>query len=179
MFRRGVVRSANTAVCLLLVACSMPPSTAPPVDVHRAMTPARAAKAAVRHVEPRPPTPRPQRHAGRSRPSAPATARPALPPTASQREVLRIVRAAARRYDLDVARFVRLIRCESGLNPRAVGGGGLYLGLGQQHRDYWPARAAAAGYRGASPFDPVANANTSAYLVVHGGWPNWPHCAYV
>ena len=173
MFRRGFVRYANTALALLLlVACSMSPSPTPPVDAPAAMTPGRAAKAAVRHVEPRRPTPRPtERHASRSRPWT--------PPTASQREILRIVRAAARRYDIDVARFVAMIRCESGLNPRAVGGGGLYLGLGQMHRDYWAARAAAAGYRGASPFDPVANANTSAYLVVHGGWPNWPHCAYV
>lgn len=92
--------------------------------------------------------------------------------------VVEIVRQAAIRYGIDVGRFLAMIRCESNFNPRAVGGGGLYLGLGQHHRDYWPARAKDAGYAGASVFDPVANANVSAYLVVHGGWRHWPVCAY-
>ena len=168
MFRRGFVRYANTVVCLLLVACSMPPSPTPPVDAPAAATPA---KAAVRHVEPRHPTPRPDRHASRSRPST--------PPTASQQEILRIVRAAARRYDLDVARFVAMIRCESGLNPRAVGGGGLYLGLGQFDRRYWAERARRAGFAGAPWWDAEANAGTAAWLWAHSGPQHWPHCGYV
>jgi len=89
-------------------------------------------------------------------------------------EVKRVIRQAAARWGLSAQKMLRVAECESGLNPRAVGGGGLFLGLYQQHRSYWPQRARSAGYAGVSAFDPVANANVSAWLVVHGGgWAHW------
>ena len=89
-------------------------------------------------------------------------------------EVKRVIRQAAARWGLSAQKMLRVAECESGLNPRAVGGGGLYLGLFQQHSGYWPQRARSAEYAGASAFDPVANANVSAWLVVHGGgWGHW------
>lgn len=93
--------------------------------------------------------------------------------------VVDVLRRVARRYGIDPARFVALARCESGLRSNAVGGGGLYLGLFQQHRDYWAGRAKSAGFAGASPFDPVANASVSAWMGTKwsGGWSHWPVCA--
>lgn len=67
---------------------------------------------------------------------------------------------------------VRVMMCESGGNPRATNGS--HDGLFQQARQYWPARAAAAGVGGRSAFDPWANAVVSAGMVrADGGWRQW------
>lgn len=84
----------------------------------------------------------------------------------------------ANKYEINASRFFSTIKCESGWNPNAVGGGGLYLGLMQQHREYWPDRARRAGYEGASAFDPEANLVVSAKMIVNSGWHHWPNCAY-
>lgn len=65
--------------------------------------------------------------------------------------------------------------CESGLNPNAWSG--YYEGLFQHSPDYWPARAEAAGFAGASTFDPVANAFVTMWMI-SAGYPtsHWPNC---
>lgn len=79
-------------------------------------------------------------------------------------------------YGLDVDRVVNIAYCESGMRPNAVGGGGLYLGLFQQHANYWPARAARAGVPGGNPLDPDHNARVSAYMMKTQGYNHWPSC---
>lgn len=76
----------------------------------------------------------------------------------------------------DVDRAVRIMSCESrgdadARNPRS-GASGLF----QHMPRYWGSRSAAAGYAGASIFDPEANVAVAAWLVYdydHGGWHHW------
>ena len=76
-------------------------------------------------------------------------------------------------YGGDPGYHVKIAKCESGLNPGSVGGGGLYLGVYQQHSKYWPARAAKAGFAGASPFDANANVAVSIQMMRAGGYGHW------
>jgi len=49
-------------------------------------------------------------------------------------------------------------------------------GLMQHMPQYWDQRAISAGYSGASPYDPIANINVSAWLLYQaagGGWGHW------
>jgi hypothetical protein len=76
----------------------------------------------------------------------------------------------------DVNRFLSVMRCESGGNPEAYNQSSGASGLMQHLQVYWPPRARAAGYEGASPFDPIANINVSAWLIYQatgGGWQHW------
>jgi soluble lytic murein transglycosylase-like protein len=85
---------------------------------------------------------------------------------------------ASRAYGINLRRFVAVAKCESSLDPNARSDSGAYLGVMQQHRGYWPARAARAGFRGASPFDPRANVFTAAHMIRHGGgWGHWQTCS--
>lgn len=71
----------------------------------------------------------------------------------------------------DHAWAVRVMYCESGGNPAAYNPSGA-SGLFQILAAYWPARSTAAGWPGASPFDPEANVATAAWLYYHGGGPS-------
>tara|TARA_R110002012_G_scaffold82160_1_gene207917 strand:+ start:309 stop:920 length:612 start_codon:yes stop_codon:yes gene_type:complete len=76
----------------------------------------------------------------------------------------------------DVNKFLRVMRCESGGDPEAYNAGSGASGLMQHLSNYFPWRAKMAGYEGASPFDPIANINTSAWLLYEhtaGGWQHW------
>ena len=76
----------------------------------------------------------------------------------------------------DVSKFLRVMRCESGGDPDAYNEASGASGLMQHLSNYFPWRAKMAGFEGASPFDPVANINTSAWLLyehVAGGWQHW------
>lgn len=68
---------------------------------------------------------------------------------------------------------VRVAACESGFNPRAYNGASGASGLFQHLARYWPARAAQAGYPGASPFDPVPNIVAATVMVRGSGWSAW------
>ena len=76
----------------------------------------------------------------------------------------------------DVDRVLRIMQCESGGNPniqhgnRSSGAAGLMQHLPR----YWATRSAAAGFAGASIFDPTANVATAAWLRdQRGGWLHW------
>lgn len=79
-----------------------------------------------------------------------------------------IVTNAAIKNGLDPEWFWNLAKCESTWNPNAVNYGyyenGYPSGLFQHISGYWPARAAAHGYAGASVFDAEANANVTASM---------------
>ncbi len=78
----------------------------------------------------------------------------------------------------DVARALRVVRCESGGNPSAVNSSSGAAGLFQHLPRYWKARAANAGFPGSSPLDAEANIAASAWLVYHGGgWSHWASSA--
>ena len=75
-----------------------------------------------------------------------------------------------------VDRFLRVMQCESRGNPDAFNASSGASGLMQHLENYWPWRAKMAGFEGASPFDPVANIYTSAWLLFEhraGGWQHW------
>ncbi len=88
-----------------------------------------------------------------------------------------IVRQAARKYGIDEEHFVRVAKCESGLNPNSVNHSyyenGNPSGLYQHVSGYWPARAAKYGWSGASVFDPRANAEVTAQMFAAGQQGLW------
>ena len=76
----------------------------------------------------------------------------------------------------DVPKFLQIMRCESNGDPDAYNSASGASGLMQHLNNYFPWRAKMAGYEGASPFDPIANINTSAWLIYEhraGGWQHW------
>jgi len=75
-----------------------------------------------------------------------------------------------------IDRFLRVMQCESRGLPDAFNESSGASGLMQHLENYWPWRAKMAGFEGASPFDPVANIYTSAWLLFEhsaGGWQHW------
>ncbi|HEY8489967.1 MAG TPA: LysM peptidoglycan-binding domain-containing protein [Dehalococcoidia bacterium] len=91
-------------------------------------------------------------------------------------DIVSIIHAAAARYGVDGNWMVRIAQCESGLNPNAVGGGGRYHGLFQFYMPTY--NNTPPGRAGRSVYDPAANAEAAAWLMVNGGPQNWPVCAY-
>lgn len=83
------------------------------------------------------------------------------------------VRQAAREFGIPEADFVRVIRCESNMNPRAVNRSSGALGLGQHLPRYWRGRAAALGYDYDDWSDARANARVSAWLWATSGPQHW------
>jgi hypothetical protein len=69
-----------------------------------------------------------------------------------------------------------VIRCESFGDPAEVNPSSGASGLFQHMLRYWPARAAAAGFPGASPLEPEPNIAAAAWLVrvsLEDGLPAW------
>jgi hypothetical protein len=87
--------------------------------------------------------------------------------------VERLIRCAARTWPVpggpDYA--VMVARCESGLDPRTVYFG--HYGVFQHMLGYWPARATAYGFDGASPLNGRANIIVSVRMAHVGGWGPW------
>ena len=74
---------------------------------------------------------------------------------------------------------LNIIQCESGGDPKAYNSSSGASGLFQHLAKYWPARATAAGFPGASPFNAEANIAASAYLLyAAGGGPQHWSCKY-
>ncbi len=77
----------------------------------------------------------------------------------------------------DVDRALRIMQCESGGDPNIMhdfSNPASASGLMQHLGKYWARRSAAAGFAGASIFDPTANVATAAWLRDQpGGWGHW------
>lgn len=88
-----------------------------------------------------------------------------------EKTVRQMIRALARRYEVDAGTALRVAACESGFNPRAYSYP--YAGIYQQSVSYWAARARAYGHPGASPFDAYANIDVSLKMARAVGWGHW------
>ncbi len=77
----------------------------------------------------------------------------------------------------DVDRALRIMQCESGGDPNIMhdfSNPASASGLMQHLGKYWATRSAAAGWAGASIFDPTANVAVAAWLRdQRGGWNHW------
>jgi hypothetical protein len=97
--------------------------------------------------------------------------RPAAP-AAAPADIEAIIRAAAARWGADPTQLLRVAWCESRYNPSAYNASGA-SGLFQFMPRTWAANSVRAGYGGASAFDPVASANTAAYMFSIGQSGQW------
>ena len=93
--------------------------------------------------------------------------KPAVP-AAAPADIEAIIRAAAARWGADPTQLLRVAWCESRYNPSAYNASGA-SGLFQFMPRTWAANSVRAGYSGASVWDPVASANTAAYMF--SKWP--------
>jgi hypothetical protein len=86
------------------------------------------------------------------------------PPPPPPAEIEAIIRAAAAKYDVDPDQLLRVAYCESRYDPLAFNSVLGASGLFQIIPGTWRVNSAAAGYGGASVWDPVANANVAAWM---------------
>jgi hypothetical protein len=93
------------------------------------------------------------------------------PPAGGDMEA--IIRAAAARYGADPTQLLRVAYCESRYNPSAYNRSSGASGLFQFLATTWAANSVRAGYAGASVFDPVANANTAAWMFARQQAGQW------
>ena len=87
----------------------------------------------------------------------------------SEDQLVDIIYEAADNYGQSRDAMLRVARCESGLDPNAVGGGGSYYGLFQ----LVPSTFAGTPYGQYDIFDPWANANASSWLWSEGHKDEW------
>lgn len=87
----------------------------------------------------------------------------------SEQQVLDIIHEAAMNYGQAPDDMVRVARCESGLDPYAVGGGGTYYGLFQ----FVPSTFANTPYGQYEITDAWANANAAAWMWSEGQKGSW------
>ncbi len=98
--------------------------------------------------------------------------KPVAPPPAPG-NMQAIITDAAARWGADPDQLLRVAYCESHYNPSAYNASSGASGLFQFLASTWAANSARAGYGGASVFDPVANANTAAYMFAHQQARQW------
>lgn len=88
-------------------------------------------------------------------------------------DIQSIIVAAANRWGADPTQLLRVAYCESHYNPNAYNASSGASGLFQFLPTTWAANSVRAGYAGASPFDPVANANTAAMMFANQQAGQW------
>lgn len=74
-----------------------------------------------------------------------------------------LVAQAARRHGVEPAELLAVAQCESGLRPGAYNPVSSAAGLFQFLPDTWLVASRAAGWAGASPYDPIAAADVGGY----------------
>ncbi len=85
------------------------------------------------------------------------------------RDIVGIIKRAARTHGQNPEAMLRVARCESGLNPYAVDPSGSYYGLFQ----FVPSTFAGTPFGDSDIFDPVANANAAAWMWQQGRKSEW------
>ena len=96
-----------------------------------------------------------------------------VPAPAAGGDIPSIIRAAAATWGADATQMLRVSYCESRYNPNAVNASSGASGLFQFLPSTWAYQSPRAGYAGASPFDPVANANVAAFMFANGQARQW------
>jgi len=84
-------------------------------------------------------------------------------------DIVEIIRDAARAFGQPEEDMVRVGRCESNLDPRAVNQAGPYFGLFQFLRSTW----ASTPFADQDIFDPSANARAAAWMWQQGRRHEW------
>jgi hypothetical protein len=114
-------------------------------------------------------------------PTTATTAAPPPPAPPPQVALVRASRSAPRARPASATQSVvgddvwaRLARCESGGNPRAVGGRGKFFGAFQFTLQTWHGMGMAGNPIDYSYADQLA---TAKRLQARSGWRNWPVCA--
>lgn len=87
----------------------------------------------------------------------------------SEDQIIDIIYEAADSYGQSREAMLRVARCESGLNPNAVGGGGAWHGLYQ----FVPSTFAGTPYGQYDIYDPWANANAAGWMWAEGKKSAW------
>jgi hypothetical protein len=87
----------------------------------------------------------------------------------SQDQIVGIINEAADNYGQSRDDMLRVARCESGLDPNAVGGGGAYHGLYQ----FVPSTFGGTPYGQYDIYDPWANANAASWMWAEGHKNEW------
>lgn len=98
----------------------------------------------------------------------------ACPPVvgAQSAEVQQAIWSASREHGVAYPWLLRVARCESGYRPWAVNPSGA-AGLFQFMPATWRWMSAAAGWEGASPYDPWAAASVAGWAFAHGYAGHW------
>src|SRR5215212_6300593 len=87
----------------------------------------------------------------------------------SEDQIVDIIYEAADNYGQSRDAMLRVARCESGLDPNAVGGGGAYHGLFQ----FVPSTFAGTPYGEYDIYDPWASANAAGWMWSEGKKSDW------
>jgi hypothetical protein len=87
----------------------------------------------------------------------------------SEQQIVEIIYEAADNHGQSRDDMLRVARCESGLDPHAVGGGGAYHGLYQ----FVPSSFAGTPYGQYDIYDPWANSNAAAWMWSEGQKSSW------
>ena len=87
----------------------------------------------------------------------------------SEREILRYIKRAARKYKQSEQVMIRVARCESGLDPCALNRRGPYYGLFQFLKSTWKTTP----YGDRNIYDPKAQALATGWMWKHGRKDEW------
>jgi hypothetical protein len=87
----------------------------------------------------------------------------------SEQQIVEIITEAADNYGQSSEDMLRVARCESGLDPYAVGGGGAYHGLFQ----FVPVTFSGTPYGEYDIYDAWANANAAGWMWAEGRKSDW------
>ena len=87
----------------------------------------------------------------------------------SEKEILRYIRRAARKYGQSKRAMIRVARCESNLNPCALNSSGPYYGLYQYLKSTWETTP----YHNQNIYDPKAQALATGWMWKQGRKNEW------
>ena len=142
------------------------------MKISASFTPQRSSQPAVTPSQPAPDPPTPPA----AEPYGPGISDTFIPNVERWRDDVVAAIAAYGGPASDVDLFLTIMHRESRGQPEATNPTSGAAGLMQHMPQYWDQRAISAGYAGASPYDPIANINVSAWLLYQatgGGWGHW------
>jgi soluble lytic murein transglycosylase-like protein len=97
----------------------------------------------------------------------------AIPWRDGRRQVKHLIRCAAKRWDVNADKALRIAHRESLFHPHAYNSSSCAKGIYQHLCRYWPDRAYDFGFRGKSAFNARANIIVTMKMVRRYGWAPW------